>query len=75
MFDEGQKSFSCLKSLSRRGPVNPSTPTFGNINLTEAMNVIFLLLGNSIKNDCKKWTLDFAKHVHISVFALNMKQI
>ena len=27
----------CLTSLSRRGPVNPSTPTFANINLTETM--------------------------------------
>ena len=26
-----------LTSLSRRGPVNPSTQTFGNINLTETM--------------------------------------
>ena len=52
-FDERQKSFSCLTSLSRHGPVNPSTPTFGNINLIEAMDVIFLLLANSIKNDCQ----------------------
>ena len=34
---KGQNLFSYLTSLSRRGPVNPSTPTFGNINLTETM--------------------------------------
>ena len=39
--DMGCKSFSYLTSFSRRGPVNLSTPTFGNINLTEKMvNVI-----------------------------------
>ena len=50
---ESKKAFSCLKSLSCHGLVNPSTPTFGNISLTETMSVMFLLLGNSIKNDCK----------------------
>ena len=50
---ERQTSFSRLASLSRRVSVNPSIPTFDNINLTEAMIVIFLLLGNSIKNNCK----------------------
>ena len=44
-FYERHKPLSFLTSLSRRGPVNPSTQTFGNINLTEAMDVIFLLLG------------------------------
>ena len=28
---------SYLMSISRRGPVNPSTPTFGNNNLTETI--------------------------------------
>ena len=38
----------CLKrnlnvtSLSRRRPVNPSTPTFGNINLTEKMTYLIV---------------------------------
>ena len=50
---ESKKAFSCLKSPSCHGLVNPSTPTFGNIILTETMSVMFLLLGNSIKNDCK----------------------
>ena len=36
-FDERQKSFSYLTLLSRRGPVNLSTPTFRNINLTETI--------------------------------------
>ena len=31
------KSFSYLTSLSRRGPVNPSTSTFGSINLAKTM--------------------------------------
>ena len=52
-FDESKKSFSCLESHSCHGLVNPSTPTFGNISLTETMSVMFLLLGNSLKNDCK----------------------
>ena len=52
-FDESKKSFSCLESLSCHGLVNPSTPTFGNISLTETMCLMFLLLVNSIKNDCK----------------------
>ena len=35
--DERQKPFSYMTSLSRRGPVNPSILTFGNINLTETI--------------------------------------
>ena len=31
------KSNSCLTSLSRRGTVNPSTPTFGSISLIETI--------------------------------------
>ena len=31
------KLFSYLTSRSHRGPVNPSTPTFGNMNLIETM--------------------------------------
>ena len=42
-------TFSYLTSFSRPGHVNPSTPTFGNINLTET---IYLLLGNSVKYGC-----------------------
>ena len=52
-FNMSYKWFPHLTSLSCRGPVDPSTPIFGNINLTEATNVIFLLLGNSIKNNFK----------------------
>ena len=33
-------------SISCRGPVSPSTPTYGNMNVTETM-------GNPIKNGCK----------------------
>ena len=41
-FDMSYKSFSYLKSFSYRSPVNPLTPTFNNINLTEATaNLIF----------------------------------
>ena len=41
-FGMSYKSFSYLTSLSNRSPVNPSTTTFGNINLTETMtNLIF----------------------------------
>ena len=40
------KSFSYLTSLILCGPVNPSTPNFGNINLTETMT-------NLIRNVCK----------------------
>ena len=29
--------FFYLMLLSRRGPENPSTPNFGNVNLTETM--------------------------------------
>ena len=36
------KSFPYLTLLSRHGPVNLSTPTFGNINLTEAMADLIL---------------------------------
>ena len=35
--DNGQYLFSLLTSLSRRDLVNPSTSTFGNINLTESI--------------------------------------
>ena len=31
------ESFSYLTLLSRCGPVNPSTPVLGNIDLTETM--------------------------------------
>ena len=34
---KGHKLFSYLTSLSRRKPVNLSTTTFGNINLTETI--------------------------------------
>ena len=34
---KGEKMFSYLASLSHCGSVNPSTPTFGKINLTETM--------------------------------------
>ena len=34
-FDDRQKSLSYLTSLSRRGLLNPSIPTFGNISLTK----------------------------------------
>ena len=34
---KGYKLFSYLMSLSPRGPVNPSTPIFGNINLIETI--------------------------------------
>ena len=41
-FEMSYKSFSYPTLLSRHGPVNLSTPTFGNINLTEAMsNLLF----------------------------------
>ena len=50
-FNMNSKSFSCLVSPSCRGPVNPSTPTFGNINLTETMTNL-LLNWNLIKSDC-----------------------
>ena len=40
-----------LTSVSRRGLVNPSSPTFNNINFREWQ--IQLLFGNSIKNGCK----------------------
>ena len=36
-FDMNYKPFYCLTSLSLRGPLNPSIPTFSNNNLTEAM--------------------------------------
>ena len=36
------KFFAYLMSLSRRGPVNQSTPTFGNINLTETATNLFV---------------------------------
>ena len=36
-FDMICKSFPYLTSLFSRGPVNPSTLTFGSINLTEIM--------------------------------------
>ena len=36
-FNLSYKPFSSLISLSRRGPLNPSSPTFYNINVTEAM--------------------------------------
>ena len=36
-FDGRWESFSYLTSLSRRGPVNPSTPIFLNINLRETI--------------------------------------
>ena len=40
-FNKSYKFFAYLTSLSRRGPVNQSTSTFGNINLTEtATNLI-----------------------------------
>ena len=40
------KPVSHLMSISHRGPVNPSTPAYGNINLTETMR-------NPIKNGYK----------------------
>ena len=44
-----RNTFSYLTSLSCPGHVNLSSPTFGNINLTET---IYLLLGNSVKYGC-----------------------
>ena len=38
------KLFSYPMSLFRRGPVNPSTPTFGNINLTETITNLIVAL-------------------------------
>ena len=49
--------FSYLTSLSQCDLVNQSTLTFGNINLTEATNLILLLLGYSIKTGCKNFYL------------------
>ena len=37
------KSFSYLTSLSRRGPVNPSTSTFGSINLAKTMTNLLVV--------------------------------
>ena len=37
VFHKSSKSNSYLMPISRRGPVNLSTPTFDNISLTEAM--------------------------------------
>ena len=34
---KGQRLFSYLTSFSRRGPVNTSTPSFTNINLTKTI--------------------------------------
>ena len=42
-FDERYKSISYLTSLSRHSPVNPSSSTFGNINLTEAMTNLIVV--------------------------------
>ena len=50
IFNMGLKWNSYLTSLLRCGPVNSSTPIFGNISLTETM-AIYLLLGNLIN----KW--------------------
>ena len=38
------KPNSYLMSISRRGPVNPSTPTFPNINLTKPIKNLLVIL-------------------------------
>ena len=45
--------FLYLTLLSSCGLINPSTLTFENVNLMEAMDVILLLLWNTTKNGCK----------------------
>ena len=47
---KGQKLFSNLTSLSRRGPVNPSTNNFPNINLTRTITNLPV-----VSNVTKKW--------------------
>lgn len=39
-FNKRQKRSSYLTSFSPRGPVNPSTPTFRNINLKETNLIV-----------------------------------
>ena len=51
-FDERYKSISYLMSLFRRGPVNSSSPTFGNINFTEAMTNL-IVVWKFHQNGCK----------------------
>ena len=41
VFHGSSKSSSYLMPISRRGPINLSTPTFGKINLTGAMTQPF----------------------------------
>ena len=47
---KGNKLFSYLTSFSRRGPVNPSTPNFPNINLTRTITNLLV-----VSNVNKKW--------------------
>ena len=47
---KGQKLFFYLTSLSRRDPVNPSTPNFSNINLTRTITNLPV-----VSNVTKKW--------------------
>ena len=43
VFHKSSKSNSYLMPISRRGPVNLSTPTFDNISLTEAMTNLLVV--------------------------------
>ena len=55
LFNSIFKSHSYLKSLSRRVPVYPSTPTFPNINLTKTIKFLPVVSNVCDKNGCNKY--------------------
>ena len=67
--DERKKSFFYLTSLSCRGPVNPSTPIFGNVSLTETTTNLIVTCKFS-----QKWTQESLLALYLRLlFQMSLK--